>query len=397
MGGFCKYYKQMEQLSYDGGVTWDDTENYRRGDLYEPNSTDCGYVPIQYRWVVNTGGYACSGTTKMTQEKKQVSYDSGSTWTDVYPLETRIGSTVIQYNSSDCGCYERWITMSGSYLCSGTTKMAQEKKQVSCDNGSTWTDVYPLETRIGSTVIQYNSSDCGYVPPTPVFTGKWKLGLNDGSVVSAECDSSSTITYDEIAAYHYGATISAEIGNCVTNIDASAFWHFEGLTGITIPDSVTTIGGRAFLLCTDLSICTIGSGVTSIGAYAFRGCTSLTNVIFGRSVTSIGGYAFGSCSSLTSIVLPDSVTDIGEESFAGCSGVTTIIIGSGVTNIGNSAFSDCKNVKSITIYAAIPPTIVINSFFYTGRCPIYVPSASVNAYKSATNWSSYASRIQAIP
>jgi len=33
----------------------------------------------------------------------------------------------------------------------------------------------------------------------------------------------------------------------------------------------------------------------------------------------------------------------------------------------------------------------------TNNCPIYVPSASVNAYKTATNWSTYASRIQAIP
>ena len=32
----------------------------------------------------------------------------------------------------------------------------------------------------------------------------------------------------------------------------------------------------------------------------------------------------------------------------------------------------------------------------TNDCPIYVPSESVEAYKAATNWSYYASRIQAI-
>jgi hypothetical protein len=38
-----------------------------------------------------------------------------------------------------------------------------------------------------------------------------------------------------------------------------------------------------------------------------------------------------------------------------------------------------------------------NAFYNTNNCPIYVPSASVNAYKSASGWSTYASRIQAIP
>ena len=36
-------------------------------------------------------------------------------------------------------------------------------------------------------------------------------------------------------------------------------------------------------------------------------------------------------------------------------------------------------------------------FYYASDCPIYVPSASVEAYKDAQNWSIYASRIQAMP
>jgi hypothetical protein len=37
-----------------------------------------------------------------------------------------------------------------------------------------------------------------------------------------------------------------------------------------------------------------------------------------------------------------------------------------------------------------------SAFGSTNNCPIYVPSGSVSNYKSATNWSSYSSRIQAI-
>jgi hypothetical protein len=37
-----------------------------------------------------------------------------------------------------------------------------------------------------------------------------------------------------------------------------------------------------------------------------------------------------------------------------------------------------------------------SAFNDTNNCPIYVPSESVETYKAASNWSSYASRIQSI-
>lgn len=138
--------------------------------FYNPT---CSFNDVEERWVVVSGEYECSGTTKMTKQKKQISYDGGSTWTDTSPLETRASLPVIAYYSSDCGIVTmyRWVTISGQYECSGTTKMTKEKKQVSNNGGSTWTDVSPLETRAGSTVIQYNSSDCGYVPSECKYPG----------------------------------------------------------------------------------------------------------------------------------------------------------------------------------------------------------------------------------
>ena len=40
-----------------------------------------------------------------------------------------------------------------------------------------------------------------------------------------------------------------------------------------------------------------------------------------------------------------------------------------------------------------PPTITSYSFANTNNAPIYVPDASVTAYKTATNWVLLASRI----
>ena len=41
MANSCKYYKEQRQYSLDGGETWINMQEYRKGALYEPNSSDC--------------------------------------------------------------------------------------------------------------------------------------------------------------------------------------------------------------------------------------------------------------------------------------------------------------------------------------------------------------------
>lgn len=43
--GTSKYYKQYEQTSSDCGATWQNTGNWRIGNLIVNNSIDCGYAP----------------------------------------------------------------------------------------------------------------------------------------------------------------------------------------------------------------------------------------------------------------------------------------------------------------------------------------------------------------
>ena len=192
---------------------------------------------------------------------------------------------------------------------------------------------------------------------------------------------------------------SIEIPDTVQTLPARVFYYCQRLTGITIPDSVTgAIGDESFNQDHALTYCNIGNGITSIGTSCFSVCRNLTNVTFGDSIEIIGVNAFQGCYSLTSIDIPDSVTSIGNGGFAGCSGMTTCTIGSGITSIGINAFNGCSGLTSITVNAVTPPTLVnVNAFRYTNNCQIYVPCDSVNAYKAASNWSTYASRIQAIP
>ena len=125
----------------------------------------------------------------------------------------------------------------------------------------------------------------------------------------------------------------------------------------------------------------------------------MTNVTIGNSVTLIDEESFINCIRLTNIIIPDSVTSIGIRAFDNCSGLTSVTIGNGVTSINSMAFYECRSLMSITIEATTPPTLAsYTSFYNTNNCPIYVPSQSVEAYKTADIWKDdYASRIQAIP
>ena len=471
--GVDKYQDVYNQVSIDGGETWTTTAS--TNVLIEAQSTDCGYVPPQYRTI--SGVPYCSGTydvDKYIEVDDQVSYDGGVTW------ETTASTDVlVEEKSYDCGYRER--TTSGSPYCVGYDKYEDVYDQVSYDGGTYWET-----TATTNVLIEAQSTDCGYVPPTPTFDGKW-LAYRGGTVTSsAECDSTSAITYGEIA---FPPLYSVVIGDCVTTIGASAFteahslssatigsgvttignyafYDCSRLSSVTIPDSVTTIGYGAFLNCRRLTTCIIGNSVTSISSYAFQncyaltsitipnsvttigiyafqscsgltsidipdsvtsissgmcsGCRSLTSIAIPSGVTSIGGYAFAACTSLSSVNIPDGVTSINDYTFSDCRGLTSITIPSGVTSIGDSAFRNCSSLTSITIPSGVtsirmdafwkcsgltaitvnaitPPELGTYALVDTNNCSIYVPCQSVDAYKAAYGWSTYASRIEGIP
>ena len=78
-------------------------------------------------------------------------------------------------------------------------------------------------------------------------------------------------------------------------------------------------------------------------------------------------------------------------------GLKSIIIPSNVTTIGDDSIRENSFLESITFLATTPPTLYNYSSIYQNQeITIYVPAESVNAYKTAQNYSRYASRIQPI-
>ena len=189
---------------------------------------------------------------------------------------------------------------------------------------------------------------------------------------------------------------SFEIPEGTTGIGSYAFAYCLSLASIIMPDSVTSIGEGAFGNCTSLTSITIPDSVTSIGRSAFSDCTGLTSITIPDSVTSIGDSVFEYCTSLTSVIIGNGVTSIVGYAFSGCTGLTSITIPDSVTNIDDGAFEDCTNLTEIdfSTHNAVPTLSDTSAFSNTSASlVIKVPSALLDEWKAATNWSTYADKI----
>lgn len=136
---------------------------------------------------------------------------------------------------------------------------------------------------------------------------------------------------------------------------------------------------------TNLKVIMGGSGIKSI---------SLPNCA-NASVNNI----FYNCTSLESVNLPK-LTYAYRGMFYGCSKLASLSLPC-CNNIGIQAFMNASALISLTLGANSVATLQnANAFTGTpiasGTGYIYVPSDLVESYKSANNWSTYASQIMAI-
>ena len=279
-----------------------------------------------------------------------------------------------------------------------TIKRSVFSKKTEIDTYATFT-----QATQPNNVIYYTSSDGMVV--TPNSTDAFGASILTNEVI----DGMGIITFD----------------GEVTSFGQYAFSNCK-LTSISIPNSVKSIGFHAFSGCTDLSSLVIPLSVTRIDEGITTYCNGLTRIevnkdnqvydsrsncnaiirtadnaliagcketIIPFSVISIEYGAFDTITSMSAITIPNSVKSIGDLAFAYCKGLSTIDIPSSVSSIGCQSFYYCTNLSSITVRGEIVPTLISDAFDYS-NCHIYVPSNSIEAYRSS--WSSYADRIKMI-
>jgi hypothetical protein len=177
--------------------------------------------------------------------------------------------------------------------------------------------------------------------------------------------------------------------------------------------SVVNVGAYAFFRCPLLT--TIDTKeLISVEEGAFFGCSSLTSINIGESTIAIGNNAFYECSNMGGDINLPNIENIGSQcffntkitSFKGegiidvpygllynCANLRIAEFGN-VESFGEVVFQGCTSLEEIVIKSTTPPTLGSGAIPLNDILSIYVPDASVEAYRNATNWSVYGERIR---
>lgn len=116
------------------------------------------------------------------------------------------------------------------------------------------------------------------------------------------------------------------------------------------------------------------AGATKIGERAFMGCANMTSFEFPNGIREIGQSAFYNCISLSLInAIPSSVRKIAYQAFFG------------------------TPLSEITLLSTTPPWLQGTNAISTATQTIYIPSGTLTAYQTATNWSAFSSKFVELP
>ena len=191
---------------------------------------------------------------------------------------------------------------------------------------------------------------------------------------------------------HFPNTLQSIGNDCFTDTP---------LRELALPESVTLIKSGAFMGCHNLKSVYLPSG-TDIETSVFDQCELLES-FSGHYATEDGRCLIKQTSTYTALL---AFAPAGLTEYSVPEGVTFIEISFGYGNYGLESLTipqsvsrllgpSSSTIKTLTCLSETPPTLLTNMSLNSIEA-IYVPAASVDAYKSAQYWSDYADRIQPI-
>ena len=161
-------------------------------------------------------------------------------------------------------------------------------------------------------------------------------------------------------------------------------------------DTVKQIGTIAFQGCNKLKTIDLPAFTHAAGGAnsLFSSCTSLQSANLPLLGYPQGSNFFSGCTSLTTVNIP-SVTRLQQSFFNGCSALPFVDLNENCASIEANVFNGCNALKTLVLRrsTSIVTLANINAFYntpirgYNGETgEIYVPSALISTYESATNW-----------
>jgi hypothetical protein len=207
-------------------------------------------------------------------------------------------------------------------------------------------------------------------------------GVADPIIKPLEITGNGTYTAPDGVDGYSPVTVNVPTGGGSENFD-----KLIERTLTEVSSAVTSIGNGTFYKCNKL-VSVDFPNVISIGADAFYNCYNLPSVDFPKAEI-IGADAFNKCHKLESVDFPKAI-GISSNAFSSTYSLKTIILRKSVicSLASTNAFSGCYHLHGTKNSAYNPNG--------DKDCYIYVPRDLVDSYKSAPNWSKFASQIRAI-
>ena len=274
---------------------------------------------------------------------------------------------------------------------------------------------------------------------------------NNGGKYSGEISIPSTINFDgtvrvtAIGASAFNGCVlltKVTMTSQVTSIGDNAFNGCTALEEISGYTNVKSIGQYAFSGCSKLTEFHIYSALTTVGKSAFYNCTGL-QAVYAEEMGTFGSinftndndgtvnqsnplyyakrlyqydysrrmwlptmnlrasyagsdgtikgntYVYAKCHTVQVV---SGVKTISHAAFRNCE-VEELILPSSLEELGSYCFAGCTKLKRVSCAATTPPTVKANRPSFDGvdlsKVTLYVPSASVDAYKAHATWKKF--------
>lgn len=225
----------------------------------------------------------------------------------------------------------------------------------------------PLSVDWGDGSEQSTTSSSGAFSPTHTYNtyGKYLI-----TITGVNCDLGSA-SGSFLGSTNYRVALDKIYVSAVHGLYLNVFNNHFSLTCAMLSLGITVLNGT-FANTRALSYAIMPNSVIDAGPSTFSNCGALNGIIMSRNTVTLKSTFTRFCASLGRIKIPPLVTLLEDR-----------------------CLSENASMLIIEMEPTTPPTLAATRVLENLPlgCRIYVPDSSVNAYKTATNWISFADYI----
>lgn len=328
------------------------------------------------------------------------------------------------------------LNVTGGYYIRFADKAVQDICVANWGDGTGITEAQAAAVTTIDTKFKGNTSIVSFPELGTKFKNVTSLGsafTGCTSLESVNLDNITTLTASESNDAFYGSGIKeVSMPNLekMTGSYPAAFMssQIERVLSLgRLKEFITNSGNFGFFKnCSKLKFINLPETLTTISYSTFQGTSNVEEMNLPQSLTIIGSLPGGTWTEGMSLNLPNltSISDVFPNShlvrvenlgsitktgitsgnyetngiFRNSKKLEFVRMPSTITQIGISAFYHCTALQTFIVEAITPPTLYGNVFTDTPIASktgtIYVPDASVDAYKAASGWADYADIIK---